>query len=72
MKIMCRRTAGGADPYYNTKREYTQFSQEAPRSDVDTAARRRRVIVLLEFYVHPFRFLSWMRPANPSEIGYSL
>ena len=28
--------------------------------------------VLLEFYVHPFRFLSWMRPANQSEIGYSL
>ena len=28
--------------------------------------------MLLEFYLHPFRILSWTRPANQSEIGYSL
>ena len=28
--------------------------------------------MILEFYLHPFRLLSWTRPANQSEIGYSL
>ena len=73
---MCKSCAG-ARPGEQTliiilKGILHNFRRRFHGSDVARAAGRRRVIVLLEFYLHPFRSLSWTRPANQSEIGYSL